>query len=106
MEVVERQNIATPPDQGHRDELLRKSNSLWEGDLPQVGLVRRRIFDPLMGLENGTYSNSNEFLRIPTGNKMPGLEMPSSSRNSFEHYQRLLSEVPILHLIQVVRDRL
>ena len=66
----------------------------------------RRILDPSMGLENGPHSNSNEFLRITTGNKMPGLEMSSSSRNSVEHYKRLLSKVPILHLVQVVRDRL
>ena len=69
-----------------------------------MGSVGRQILDPSMGLENGTHSNSNEFLRITKGNKMPGLEVPSSSRNSAEHYQILLSEVPILYLVQVVRD--
>jgi hypothetical protein len=91
MEVAERQNSATPPHQGHRDELLRKSNPLWEGNLPQVDLVGRQSFDPSVGLENGTHSRTNdsrtnEFLRVTTGNKMPSLEMSSSSRNSVEHY--------------------
>jgi hypothetical protein len=54
-------------------------------------LVGRQSFDPSVGLENGTHSRTNdsrtnEFLRVTTGNKMPSLEMSSSSRNSVEHY--------------------
>jgi hypothetical protein len=109
MEVVERQKSQSPPHKGHRDELLRKSNPLWEENHLQLDLAGGRpVFDPSTSLGNDIHSSANNGLQTPmttTGGR-PVIGLLSNFRVPVEHYQRLLAEVPSLYLIQIVRDRL
>ena len=107
MEVVERQKSQSPPHKGHRDELLRKSNPLWEENLLPLDLAGGRpIFEPSTILGNDIHSTANNGLQTPSTGQRPVIDLLSNFRVSIEHYQRLLAEVPSLYLIQIVRDRL
>jgi len=106
MEIVERQNSQSPPHQGHRDELLKKSNPLWEGNpLPLDLAGGSPVFDPSMGWRNDVHSGVNNVLLLPADNRRHTLDL-RSNHVSGEHHQRLLAEVPVLVLVQIVRDRL
>jgi len=107
METTEIQNSPSPPHQGHRDELLRKSNLLWEGNtLPLYLGGGRSNFNPSTASENDINFSTNNFLQTPADNIRPALDSLSNIQVSVGHYQRLLAEVPILDLIQIVQDRL
>lgn len=107
MERVEEQRSQSPPHQGYRDALLRKSNPLWEENLLPLDLAGGRpIFDPSTSLGNDTNTSANDSLQTPTNSGRSVTSLPSTHEVSVEHYQELLAEVPSLYLIQIVRDRL
>jgi len=106
MEITERQKSQSPPHHGHRDELLRKSNPLWDGNPSPLNLGEGSpVFDPSMHWGSDSHSDVNLILQLPADNGRSTLDL-RSNQVSGEHYQRLLAEVPVFYLAQVVRDRL
>jgi hypothetical protein len=105
MEIVEVQKSQSPPHQGHRDELLKKSNPLCEANpLPLDLIGGSSSFDLSVGSQNAADIGLNNALRLRVDNRKPMLNV-CSNQVSVEH-RRLLAEVSVLYLVQIVRDRL